>query len=205
MAPKNEPVGWGTEGKAMPDWNKARLSPDSVRPPVWLLVMALFLLPCSAVAAQISDGRSFTLLCSTEVAGGFNWVDDHWEQARYKQSAYILRKKDTAKDDNCFYGRLKSSPPGPYDDLGFSSGKSCYSIGEVGEQPSETLCEEDWWKDEGLHRITCSALNVQRLEVGLSSEEITFVETRTYSVFMKPENGKRDSMVLEIGKCSILD
>lgn len=169
-----------------------------------LLVLIAFI-PFSASADQINDGRLFSLLCATEMSGGFNWIKDHWQQAVYKPSTYILRKLNASKDAACIVARaVGNTGQTQFSDSGYGESNGCYTWTEIGENPKAGLvCEEFWQKENGLYRIQCGGYD--DVTVSILSEEVIFVDTRTYSVFSTPIDDERDSMVLAFGKCSFVN
>jgi hypothetical protein len=152
--------------------------------------------------AEITDAqRLFSLMCLTEEATGFDWENDAWVTKRFAPTNYVLTKHGTEDKDCQWEGRFSYSitPPPLGGDLGESTGG--YVLKPVGDKDNITnftVCKERWKKDGSvfvLQDITCLGWANIRAE-----PDGPFVLTRTYGAFV-PEH---DSLVLQIGKCSLV-
>jgi hypothetical protein len=173
-------------------------------------IALMALIPTCALANQISDGRSFALLCVAEQSSGYSWVNNNWVPTTFKPPTYLLKKVDAASDPACKHnGKPVSTPPhiDSSDGLAFGYGTACYIWSRIGSDSLGTSCQETWARDKDavpvLVRIVCS--NFDDLDVRIFQKEVLFAESRTYAVFMDPtEKGERDTMVLQFGKCSFV-
>src|SRR5262249_49332650 len=150
-------------------------------------------------AAQVTDTQTkFSMLCVAEKGTGFNWRNNDWVQTDYKPYTYVLTKVEPQEWD-CASQKVSQQISPVSEARGESHG--CYQLKEVGDKEAlSDLCEERWNKTNSgyaLLDVICEGLANYRAEV-----DGHFSLTRTYGIFFSGE--KRDSMLLQIGKCSLL-
>jgi len=150
-------------------------------------------IPSCALGSQISDGRPFSLLCVAEQSGGFNWINDHWQQVLFKKATYLLKKVD---DANCAPRKITTQSK-------FGLGKGCYTWAEIGQNSQMASPCDEMWGDKGLMYV--DNCGVDNFKVFIKPDTVIFVHILDQGVFEEPTNGVRDSMVLEFGKCSFVN
>jgi hypothetical protein len=169
-----------------------------------LLFLCAVCAASQSFATQITDMQTkFSMLCVAEKGTGFDWKDNDWVQTNYLPYSYIVTKEEPAKPDDPFGCHVSVSQQiSPA--LGGLQGESigCYQLKEIGEKDGLAYrCREVWNKtDNGyvLDNVSCEAL-FEKYKAELDGP---FVRTLTYGLFFRTE--KRDSVMLQIGKCSLL-
>ena len=175
------------------------------------IVIAAFamLIQASHAMAEITDSaKQFTAICKADQTIGFNWENSEWVHSIYKSKTYIISKLYGQKDSRCLaYKADEITPlvifPTSGQKMGFSQG--CYVFQEIGEPPEPlgSVCSERWVGDSNrstLQHVICAG---QRSGVNLEFDiDGQFVHTYTESLFSLPIDGQKDSIILDIGKCS---
>jgi hypothetical protein len=164
---------------------------------------------CAAYAEITNSQTPFSMLCVAEQATGFNWKNDEWVRSSYKPETYIISKLN-AKDQRCWFVGGEHgdfSRPIVRDKSGKRGGsKGCYVIRQMGKKASTwepaDRCEESWAGNNGnlvLATIFCEGTFVDYK----THIDGAFILTRTYGALLKGE--EKDSVTLEIGKCSLVE
>lgn len=157
-------------------------------------------------SAEITDqGKSFSMLCVAEKGTGFNWDKNDWQQANYKPYTYVISKLvGDDSESKCFTRLRGENVAALITPTGDTSGRSkgCYVLKEIGEAVTlGNVCTEFWDKRGAsylLKEVTCTG----GFEEYRARVDGPFVVTRTYAVFATVD--PRDSVILQIGKCSLL-
>lgn len=156
--------------------------------------------------------QPFVSLCIEEAATGFNWENGSWIHANYRpDKRYLIQRIPAEKikqgDGNniphlsCV---LSSDNPLEIRRIGnhiFTNG--CYNIRKQGEKLSglsSKICSEQWI-DGDLQKITCER----------NFQSTSFLPDGNYimlpwhsDVSINPKDGRQDSLILSVGKCSII-
>jgi hypothetical protein len=160
--------------------------------------------PASIAATSSSKIQPFTSLCIVEQSTGFNWKVDHWERASFKpDQKTIVRKVDItsneAKSDR--EKQVRCEKEFQYDE-GFGSvlNKACYLVKEYGKKPlpyDAEMCVEAF-QNGVLKEIECD-----KFKFVPDGEFIR--HSKMEDISSSPAGGTKDSIFIEVGKCSQLE
>jgi len=159
------------------------------------LFALLILVPAPALGA--------VSLCVEQGSTGFDWVNGRWVKQNYSLDQHLVRKVAPTEDIGkwCFERiqerGLNTQPMGD----GWSNG--CYTINLVGEEPNYVdLCQE-FWAGDRLRYVACTTSIVPSYKFEPSGE---FVIYRTFGAAYTPVDPAkdRDSLVLAVGSCSVI-
>jgi hypothetical protein len=151
-----------------------------------------------------SFDEKFTLLCVTEKSNGFDWKDKDWFHTKFKGGGrYIIKKLDYGDESyGCSINKKGDEKYG--DTLLFKD--SCYGFKKFGveEKASPNTCRELWNIDKDndaltINRIMCDTISHGdwRLKPNGWFHRAVINEHLIKTV-------KKDSMYIDIGKCSTL-
>lgn len=150
-----------------------------------------------------SPAEAFTSICVDDGSTGFSWRHGKWEQMNFFTEQHIVKR--IAEDDPlasmCIANMATQNRSGNRLDGKRSSG--CYAIYDVGTEPimfDVTLCWETWG-DKAITQVNCSEGGLVRYTLEPSGE---FIATRTYSAPDSAAPAQRDSLVLMVGRCSVI-
>lgn len=146
---------------------------------------------CLVSVASADESKTLSLICVVDESSGYNWRNKSWVHSTFKPLTYIVEKMPQTSV-GCADRQARIAPSG-------NNLLGCYAIKEVGKKPLwSQLCEE-WRSESGVVvRVDCSFGGFDSFEAQIDGP---FVLTRTYGAFVELD-GKRDSLVLEVGKCS---
>lgn len=146
----------------------------------------------SAIASNFSD--EYILYCKGDKSIGFNWVNNKWEETRFYPTDHIVSK---LKTNSCleFYAHEPERSS--------VSSEVCINIREMGEQYAPNLsgkCTE-FIAPEGA--LWSSYLKCEGLFTGifLTKPDGWFHRATVHSQ-LEPVNNNKDSLLIEVGKCS---
>lgn len=149
-----------------------------------------------------SQASALTVLCVETSSTGFIWKDGDWRQSNFTSDQYLI--EDVGGDATL--GAHCTPEPIRKDSSGSRSAKLCLNIEQVGNTRTflrTTLCSVNYSKiDDNISSVWCNGA------VENYSFEPTgrFVLSRTYSALINAPSSDfpRDSLVLSIGKCSLV-
>jgi hypothetical protein len=145
------------------------------------------------------DDIPFSMICVADAdkAIGFNWIKGDWRLTRFKAETYVINRVDRKS--------CHDLPP-PRDPNSFaidlSLPQACYEFKEMGQQAQfgPHACYEfaPGGPGKDLKLIVCDTDGVRAVVDG------PFVMARTYPVTSDEEGVNKNSVVMAIGKCSLL-
>lgn len=160
----------------------------------------LLLADISAVPAM---PENYTLLCEGTKATGFNWRNGSFEETRFKPARYLV----TSRPEN---GCAETRGPQPVVSVmgvdWFFQRKICLNIREFGEEYRPALsddCTEYYVKRDGgfwNRTFDCKGL-FSNIKGEFNGHFRRFSDT---TVGANPKDDYRDSLLIEVGKCSVI-
>lgn len=149
---------------------------------------------------------SYTLLCEGQQSVGFNWRGGKWVEARYAPHRYIVAKIETNKCQIVYNGAFKSIPiDGAMKNFGPIHQKSvCLNVRDVGDKYSPFLsqqCQETYFVENGdwIKSFSCDWAMISFS----GSFEGEFHRASNHSdTAAQPEKDYKDSLMIEVGKCT---
>jgi hypothetical protein len=154
--------------------------------------------------AVMLPAQSFalTVLCAESGSTGFNWREGKWVNSDYNLERYIVQD---VTDDPVLGEYCQPTPP-TAGDYGVVTGTRCFnqsSVGEVKSVFATTTCRIYYKTD--MTTITTAYCEGGYAEIKFEPTG-EFVMSRTYAA---PDSDKtavdqRDSLVLSVGKCSVV-
>jgi len=177
-----------------------RASPGSLGFIISMVLAGLILI--GIARAEITDLKPFSLLCAEEESTGFNWENHRWVRTNFKPDTYILSRLQP-ESLPCFSLPEPSQSIKRQGDHGYS--KSCYVLKRVGEEKGfGEVCGEYWIEKDGelvLRSISCDETAHYKAHI-----DGPFAIARTFGAFYEDkETGERDSVIVSIGKCSLIN
>ena len=180
-----------------------------------IAVITFYLLP-ALVMAQISSPTALNAVCIEEQASGFNWKGGRWQPAKYQSDEKLhirrLTPEEVSKDAaetfdrpiSCLNMDLKTAHDvSGFGETGKLARRACYSIKEFGKEAllmiSAELCTEIF-NNTVLEKVECKSMHF--------SPNGLFIRLPWYQAMntsSKPQNDYKDSLVIAVGKCSVLD
>lgn len=159
---------------------------------LWLLLTAT-----SIQAADMPD--QYTLYCKGEQANGFNWLSNNWEKRSFKPSDYIIVK---SQNNNCFLYKInrevvKNSAVMHTKDV-------CINIREAGEEyrPGESGKCTEYYSDSSDTKwsdyLSCENIFQKNFVTKFNG---WFHRSLVHSD-LNNRSDYKDSLVIEVGKCS---
>lgn len=152
------------------------------------------------LAVSISDVPlmpiEYSLLCEGEQATGFNWVNGQWVKTNYKPDRYLIIQ---SLENECYFG-VRPDRTLKGESILFSR-EVCLNIREVGKEfrPKQSeKCTEFYVEADGKWRrqFSCDGF-IHNIE---GNFEGSF--RRIAGSNLHDDVPKKDSMVLEVGRCS---
>lgn len=151
------------------------------------------------------------MLCVTDASTGFNWVSGRWVQTNFFNKQYVVSKvppESSFGASRCGASIAnRQTEPIFAEDVTLAYAWGCYDIPEVGDEPGIAIaepCQEQWQRSiDGsvtLSALWCTESGFSRFQLRTNGP---FVLTRTYAAFAA-NNESRDSLVLQVGRCSLL-
>ncbi len=153
----------------------------------------------------------FTSLCISDIAGGFNWKNGNWKLVQFPESKKIIKKLND-KESKCFHlETIGSLEVEKYLDTSFKSGQThyatngCYMVNNFGSDfEYQYLCTEIY-RDNGF-----GTLEIDLIRCVGQDKKVAFVPTGRYQFSFLHDhiegdkNNHNDSLILEVGKCSVM-
>jgi len=145
----------------------------------------------------------FTSLCIEDKSTGFNWRNGDWHQTNFMPNKYIVKKVkiDPTPGSDTFqcYEDMKGKK-----NLSFDGKKiydyGCFNIRDYGDKFTafyNQLCAQSYDDDENIKGVDCHMMNFQ--------PNGAFIKSRFQSSLTShPKNDYKDSLILSVGKCSVL-
>jgi hypothetical protein len=151
-----------------------------------------------ALAEPVTDQNTlFSMLCVVEESTGFNWSGTSWTTTTFKPQNYIVSKLARATKPYCeeslWNERLKSE----HVDARFG----CYVLKDVGDERGIPRVCRELWVGGALRTIDCTIGGFESYRAMLDGP---FVYTRMYAPLFLKDEKRKDSVVISIGKCSVL-
>ena len=175
------------------------------------ITFIFYILLCSAASAQVTDtNQVFNLICKDDKKIGFNWENSEWKQKNFFEKTYQVSKVDNKKlenEINCdpkFYS-LNNSPfteSSFSTDDGISYKQGCYRLKEFGDTGLGDICDEKWRGKGKIRRLESVQCNTQYYNY-IANIDGEFVIS-SFDAIGREKSNKRDSIVLGVGKCSLL-
>ena len=168
-----------------------------------ITTLALYLSVMHTVIAQ----STFTSLCVEEQSTGFHWQDGEWMRTKFVPEKFIVEKLDIQKSGNSSPEITPADCLGMKEtsDSGFKNG--CYNVREFGEESnpfSGLVCQEVRSGDEGeatLEQVICDG----KITSIVFEPNGNFHYSKVHWLVRDtPETEEKDSLVLSVGRCSIL-
>jgi hypothetical protein len=164
----------------------------------------------AVMAAGIATpSQALTVLCLEDSSIGFNWTEEEWTPSKYPPESYIVKKLEASDPlgSACFdlmahIGRSATPVKSEYSG---SSSTSCYARYGVGSEPTMLdveMCTEMWTDDGSLNAVYCQEGILAKFNFSPNGE---FVIDRTFAVPRLSQKPERDSLVLAVGKCSVIE
>lgn len=157
--------------------------------------------------AAMLPGQAFglTALCVEDASTGFNWRNEAWVQTNFRTETYMLQSVDAddPRGARCNRFIAEQHPGGAPTEGAFVP--ACYTWMDVGTEATADnvlLCNEVVSNGTTISvNCTESAFNSFRAQV--TGE---FVHYRTYAIpkLFYSEGMPRDSVVMSVGKCSVV-
>lgn len=147
---------------------------------------------------------AFSVLCIEDHSTGYNWRDGKWTPANYNTDQLLIT--DVSDDPelagaNCIAEDQVVSP------WGSVSAKRCFNLAAIGEPRSSSgtsRCTAWYDKDDTdkIDSVSCEGA----WEDYTFTPNGEFIMSRTYSapLSLPTDAENRDSLVLAIGKCSVV-
>jgi len=131
----------------------------------------------------------------------FNWTNDQWVETTYTLDQYVVQDVSDNDDLRGFFCTAEDPVTSGY---GSVSANRCFNSSMVGEQATvagTTSCCV-YYESDGITiiSVTCSCgfIDYSFIPTGES------VLSRTYAVPEFNPGDRRDSLVLSVGKCSVI-
>ncbi|MFP9138566.1 hypothetical protein ACLI1C_15410 [Devosia sp. XGJD_8] len=154
--------------------------------------------------AMILPAQSFalTVLCAESGSTGFNWRDGKWVNSDYALDQYIVQ--DVSEDPELSAYCESTEPTATAN--GASYAERCFNLSVVGEAKSSfstTECRTFYDATGVAVSVRCGNSVYQTINFEPTGE---FVLSRTFGIpdFQVPAPAQRDSLVLSVGKCSVI-
>lgn len=171
--------------------------------------MRIFTLAIASLVMGTTAALGGTSLCIEESSTGFNWRQGHWVEATFSGHQYLVREIERAEEvgESCFERIAREARSLEPINNGFNTWSSgCYAIYDVGTEPGRfdvLMCDERWSDNGSVDFVGCEHGGFQQFKMNVPGE---FVSYRTYAA---PESdpkddAERDSLVLSVGKCSVI-
>lgn len=154
------------------------------------------LLFMAAVADVPVMPDQYSLLCEGEQATGFNWVGGQWVKANFRADRYIVVR---SPENECLFGaKLDTVLRG--EDFFFSR-EACLNIREIGKEFNPKLSEKctEYYvliEKKWVKQFSCDGL-LYDFEGNFDGGFRRISESS-----VNDDIPRKDSMVLEVGKCS---
>lgn len=173
-----------------------------------VLAIAFSILPVMGLA-QTDGGtklQDFKQLCIAEKSTGFNWVNGDWKQVNFKLQKYIIRKvrkfnEDTASIENTLCNiHLQEKK----ELLSFLSYPVCAKLQVIGDDlQSNMLCWQDLpaFNEPDDIKVSCRGV-YEHLNIAFRTNGFYHRSQFHINVTRKPENNRKDSLYVEVGKCA---
>lgn len=155
------------------------------------------------VLAMLMPAQSFALtsLCVETHSTGFNWTNNQWVETTYTLDQYVVQD---VSDNDDLRGVICSAEDPVTSAYGSVSANRCFNASMVGEQATvagTTSCRV-YYESDGttITTVSCSGgfIDYSFIPTG------EFVLSRTYAVPEFNPGDRRDSLVLSVGKCSVI-
>ena len=158
-------------------------------------VMSLALLATTSADVPVMPDE-YSLLCEGEQATGFNWRSKNWVKTNFKTSRYLVTNKP---ENECIFAPVIDRELQGEDK--FFSRDACLNIREFGEDYNPRLsekCTEVYVKKDKVWRRQFSCDGLFSDIWGNFNGGFRRISDST----VHDDVDKKDSMVLEVGKCS---
>lgn len=155
------------------------------------------------VLMTMLPAQSFALtsLCVETNSTGFNWANGQWIETTYTLDQYVIQDVSANDDLRGFFCTAEAPVTSAY---GSVSADRCFNASMVGEQATVagTASCRVYYESDGttIISVSCSGgfIDYSFIPTG------EFVLSRTYAVPEFNPGDRRDSLVLSVGKCSVI-
>ncbi|MGB3844490.1 MAG: hypothetical protein WA940_01355 [Sphingopyxis sp.] len=149
---------------------------------------------------------SYTLLCEGQQSIGFNWRAGKWVETRYSPSRYIVAKIESNNCRIIYNGKFQSIPNnGVMQNFGPLYQKSvCLNVRNVEDEYSPFLsqpCQETYFLENGKWNKSFACDRAMTSFAGSFDGEFHRASNHTNTA-ARPENDYKDSLAMEVGKCT---
>lgn len=146
----------------------------------------------------------YTLLCETEQATGFNWEDRKFVRTSFRLQRFIV----TRKHSNLCPGITSLEPLEPFsENIDWAYSKNvCLNVREFGSEYKPEIsdkCVESYIRpNDGkwMRQFNCDGI-FTNIKGEFNGYFRTFSDT---SVTTNPKNDYRDSLLIAVGRCSVI-
>lgn len=143
---------------------------------------------------------TYTLLCQGEQSIGFNWRGGAWVKSQYEPPRYIVAKIEANKCAIPLNGALQKLS----DDMFMKS--ACINIRRMEDKYSPWLsqkCAENYWYEGSVWTRSFACELAMTSFVGNFEGEYHRTSNH-YDTAKVPQNGYKDSLVVEVGACTLI-
>ena len=164
--------------------------------------MKRIVLGVALALALPAQSFALTVLCVEGGSTGFNWHEGRWVNTQYSLDQYIIQdvSEDTALSAYC-----ESTEPTKTIN-GWTYADRCFNLSVVGEEKSfvSTMqCRTFYDEADNAASVMCDRSGPTNIKFRPTGE---FVLSRTFGVpdVRIPMPTERDSLVISVGKCSVV-
>lgn len=161
-------------------------------------LIALLAAAAAALPADLPD--SYTLLCQSEQSTGFDWSGGDWAKRNFKPETYLVKVGAPNECSNVSTGKVKEY-------AGVVRFRTvCGNLRKVGGTYMPILsmkCDEGYSTVEGNEPVIlrCSSSS----ETFAGAPNGLFQHTSSHGqVARNPPKGYKDSLAIDVGKCSLV-